>query len=133
MDRSRCRGLYLYQDEWGGTKNPVAVRESKTWVTTEDRSINNASIILTPTDKLFIKGSGGFDYMHVREDIYNPPSIFLSSDLGNANRYANYVLNWNYSLTADYKMDLTEFSQLSLLAGSEFRDDSYATASASAM
>lgn len=93
---------YLYQDEWGGTKNPVAVRESKTWITTENRSINNASIILTPKDNLFIKGSGGFDYMHVREDIYNPPSIFLTSDLGNANRYANYVLNWNYSLTADY-------------------------------
>ena len=36
------------------------------------------------------------------------------------------MLNWNYSLTADYKMDLTEFSQLSLLAGSEFqRTDSY--------
>ena len=117
---------YLYQDEWGGTKNPVAVRESKTWITTENRSINNASLILTPLDNLFIKGSGGFDYMHVREDIYNPPSIFLSSELGNANRYANYVLNWNYSLTADYKMDLTEFSSLGLLAGSEFqRTDSY--------
>ena len=117
---------FLYQDEWGGTKNPVAVRESKTWITTEDRSINNLSLILTPTDRLFIKGSGGFDYMHVREDIYNPPSIFLTSELGNANRYANYVLNWNYSLTADYKMDLSEFSKLNLLVGSEFqRTDGY--------
>ncbi len=118
--------FFLYKDEWGGTKNAVAVRKSKTWITTEDRSINNVSLILTPTDKLFIKGSGGFDYMHVREDIFNPPGLNSTSDLGYAGRYANYVLNWNYALTANYRIDVAEEKALDLLAGSEFqRTDAY--------
>jgi len=117
---------FLYKDEWGGTKNAVAVRNSKTWVTTEDRSINNVSVLFTPTDELFIKASGGFDYMHVREDVFNPPGLNSTSDLGYADRYANYVLNWNYALTANYLVDLSEDQTLNFLAGSEFqRTDAY--------
>ncbi|MGB2190279.1 MAG: TonB-dependent receptor plug domain-containing protein, partial [Flavobacteriales bacterium] len=52
---------FLWFDEWGGTKNPVAVRELKKWKTTEDRSISNAQLIYSPIANLNLKVSGGFD------------------------------------------------------------------------
>ena len=50
---------FLWFDEWGGTKNPVAVRELKEWKTTEDRSISNAQLIYSPMANLNLKVSGG--------------------------------------------------------------------------
>ena len=107
-------------------KNPVAVQNLKKWRNTEDRSINNLSALITPIKNLTIKLSGGFDYMHLREDVYNPGALSQSSDLGSTNRYANYVLNWNYSGTANYLWDLGEDHKFNFLVGSEFqRSDSY--------
>lgn len=107
-------------------KNPVAVRELKKWRSTEDRSINNASLMITPIENLTLKLSGGFDFMHLREDIYNPGALQQSSDLGSTNRYANYILNWNYSGTASYLMEVGEDHDFNFMVGSEFqRSDSY--------
>lgn len=107
-------------------KNPVAVQNLKKWRNTEDRSINNLSFMLTPIKNLTVKLSGGFDFMHLREDVYNPGALSQSSDLGSTNRYANYVLNWNYSGTANYLWDLGEDHKFNFLVGSEFqRSDSY--------
>jgi hypothetical protein len=97
---------FLWFDEWGGTKNPVAVRELKKWKTTEDRSISNAQLIYSPLQNLNLKVSGGFDYLHLKEDVFNPGALSINTDLGSASRYANYVLNWNYSATADYRLEL---------------------------
>lgn len=117
---------FLWFDEWGGTKNPVAVRELKKWKTTEDRSISNAQLIYSPLNNFNIKVSGGFDYLHLREDVFNPGALSITTDLGSANRYANYVLNWNYSATADYRWELDDTQALTFLAGSEFqRTDNY--------
>lgn len=117
---------FLWFDEWGSTKNPVAVRELKQWKNTEDRSINNAQLVLTPLKDLHVKLSGGFDYMHLKEDLFNPGALSITSDLGSANRNANYVLNWNYSATADYLLELDDTQTLNFLVGSEFqRTDNY--------
>jgi TonB-dependent starch-binding outer membrane protein SusC len=117
---------FLWFDEWGGTKNPVAIRELKKWKTTEDRSISNAQLILTPIEDLHVKLSGGFDYLHLREDVFNPGALSITSELGSANRYANYVLNWNYSATVDYRWELDDTQAVNFLAGSEFqRTDNY--------
>ena len=117
---------FLWFDEWGGTKNPVAVRELKKWKTTEDRSISNAQLIYSPIANLNLKVSGGFDYLHLREDVFNPGALSITTELGSANRYANYVLNWNYSATADYRWELDDTQALNFLVGSEFqRTDNY--------
>ena len=111
---------------WSGSQNPVAYQELKKWRTQEDRSINNASLLITPNEDLTFKVSGGFDYMHLREDIFNPGALTLTSDLGNANRFANYVLNWNYSATANYLWDYGEYHKFNFMVGTEFqRSDSY--------
>lgn len=117
---------FLWFDEWGGSKNPVAVRQLKQWKNTEDRSINNAQLILTPWDDFHLKFSGGFDYLHLKEDLFNPGALSITTDLGSANRNANYVLNWNYSATADYQLELNSEQSLNFLIGSEFqRTDNY--------
>lgn len=117
---------FLWFDEWGGTKNPTAVRELKKWRTTEDRSISNAQVIISPVEDLHIKLSGGFDYLHLREDIFNPGALSISTELGSANRYANYVLNWNGAATVDYFHDIDDTQSLSLMLGTEFqRTDNY--------
>lgn len=111
---------------WSGSQNPVAYQELKKWRNTEDRSINNLTLLMTPIEDLTIKASGGFDYMHLREDIFNPGALTLSSDLGNANRFANFILNWNYSATANYLYDLGEDHSFNFMVGSEYqRSDSY--------
>ncbi len=112
---------FLWFDEWGGTKNPVAVRELKKWKTTEDRSISNAQLIYSPLSNLNLKVSGGFDYLHLKEDVFNPGALSITTELGSANRYANYVLNWNYSATADYRWELDDTQALNFLVGSEFQ------------
>ena len=53
--RARGRRVLFWFDEWGGTKNPVAVRELKKWKTTEDRSISNAQLIYSPIANLNLK------------------------------------------------------------------------------
>lgn len=117
---------FLWFDEWGGSKNPVAVRQLKQWKNTEDRSINNAQLILTPWNDFHLKFSGGFDYLHLKEDLFNPGALSITTDLGSANRNANYVLNWNYSATADYQLELDSEQSLNFLIGSEFqRTDNY--------
>jgi len=117
---------FLWFDEWGGTKNPTAVRELKRWRSTENRSINNVQVIVNPIEDLNIKVSGGFDYLHLRDDQYNPGGLSITTDLGSANRYANYVLNWNTSATADYYLELDDTQSLSFLLGTEFqRTDNY--------
>ena len=117
---------FLWFDEWGGTKNPVAIRELKKWKTTEDRSISNAQLILSPAKDLHVKLSGGFDYLHLREDVFNPGALSITTELGSASRYANYVLNWNYSATVDYRLELDDTQSLTFLLGSEFqRTDNY--------
>ena len=117
----RAGEYFLWFDEWGGSKNPVAVRELKKWRTTEDRSISNAQLIFTPADNLHVKFSGGFDYMHIREDVFNPGALSITTELGSANRYANYVLNWNGTATIDYLLELDDTQSLTFLAGTEFQ------------
>jgi TonB-linked SusC/RagA family outer membrane protein len=117
---------FLWFDEWGGTKNPTAVRELKKWRTTENRSISNAQIIMSPLEDLHFKLSGGFDYLHLREDVFNPGALSISTELGSANRYANYVLNWNGAATVDYYKELDDTQSLSFMVGTEFqRTDNY--------
>jgi len=101
--------------------NPVASQSLKKWRSTEDRSINNLTAILTPIENLTVRLSGGFDFMHLREDIYNPGALSQSSDLGSTNRFANYILNWNYSGTANYLWQVTDDHKFNFLVGSEFQ------------
>lgn len=117
----RAGEYFLWFDEWGGTKNPVAVRELKKWRTTESRSISNLQLIYRLADDLHFKASGGFDYMHLREDQFNPGALSITTDLGTANRYANYILNWNYNATLDYAYELDDTQRLDFLVGSEFQ------------
>lgn len=111
---------------WSGDQNPVAYQNLRRWRNTEDRSINNLTVLYTPIQNLTIKASGGFDFMHLREDIFNPAALTLASDLGNASRFANYILNWNYSATANYIYDHGEDHSFNFMVGSEYqRSDSY--------
>lgn len=119
-------GYAMWKDEFGGDKNPTAFREFKDWRTLELRSINNLSIVWSPIKNLNLKASGGYDYMDIQEDVFNPGTIKSFTDISDANRSANLVHNWNYSVTADYRWELNENHVFGFLAGNEYqRSDSY--------
>jgi len=117
---------FIWRDEFGGAKNPVGYRESfKSWRNIENRSVNNLRLIMNPMKNLNIVASGGFDWMFLREEIDEGP-IPTVRDFSQSFLNVNYILNWNYSLTANYDWDLLEDHKFGFLAGTEFqRSDSY--------
>ncbi|MDG1158594.1 MAG: TonB-dependent receptor [Flavobacteriales bacterium] len=117
---------FIWRDEFGGAKNPVGYRESfKSWRNIENRSVNNLRLIMNPVKNLNIVASGGFDWMFLREEIDEEP-IPTVRDFSQSFLNVNYILNWNYSLTANYDWDLLEDHKFGFLAGTEFqRSDSY--------
>jgi TonB-linked SusC/RagA family outer membrane protein len=116
----------MWKDEFGGDKNPVAFREYKDWRTVERRSINNLAIVWTPIKDFNVKMSGGYDYMDIQEDVFTPGEIKSFTTISDANRSANLVGNWNYSLTGDYRWKMKERHSFNALVGNEYqRSDSY--------
>ena len=112
---------FIWRDEFGGDKNPVAFRQNRLWRTQEDRTINNLALVYQPIEDLFIKVSGSLDYMNFKNDFYNPGFLSTSSAVSSASRDLYSVLNFNSTATANYTYHLDEDSRLDFLVGTEYQ------------
>lgn len=112
---------FIYRDEFGGPKNPVGYRKDfKAWRNTENRSINNVRVLINPMKNLNIVASGGLDYMNFQETVNEDP-IPTIRDFSQSFRNVNNVLNFNYSLTGDYKWEYGEDHEFGALLGTEYQ------------
>ncbi|MFN2430085.1 MAG: SusC/RagA family TonB-linked outer membrane protein, partial [Cryomorphaceae bacterium] len=106
--------------------NPVRQRELQDWRTVEWRSINNISVEFKPSDKLFVKGYVGYDFMDIKDDKFQNARLRdgdRTSDLFNlAERWPTSTNNWNANATATYFHDLDDKNSLTYLVGAEYQE-----------
>ncbi len=115
-------GDYFYwKDEWGGSKNPVAMRELRRWANVESRLINTGRLIYNPMKNLFVIATGGLDYMHIGENRLNPAALDQNNSLGNYSSDQRIVRNYSYNVTAEYNKELREHLNGNLLVGHELQ------------
>jgi TonB-linked SusC/RagA family outer membrane protein len=115
-------GDYFYwKDEFGGSKNPVAMRELRRWANVESRLINTGRLIYNPMKNLFVIATGGLDYMHIGENRLNPAALDQNNSLGNFSSDQRIVRNYSYNVTAEYNKELREHLNGNLLVGHELQ------------
>ncbi len=120
-------GDYFYwRDEWGGTKNPVAIRNQRRWANVESRVINTARVIYTPIKNMYLIATGGMDYMHIGENRLNPAALDQTNALGSYNSDQRIVRNYSYNVTGEYSKELMEHLKANILIGHELQT-SYST------
>ena len=109
--------------EAGAGNNPVAMREWKEWRTQEIRSINNLRLIYSPIKDLVITGTGGYDYMRLRDDIWESSELLQDGSIGSgvARRFPVWVNNYNASVFANYNWNPTKEHDFKFMAGSEYQ------------
>jgi len=118
------RGDYFLLD--GQIPNLVAYRENREWFTTENRSITNIGLNWEPIKNLYIRATGSYDYLDIKEDVYRNQNIVELRDstytgTGNANRYVTWVNNYNTNVTANYLVNKSEKHKWNFLLGSEYQ------------
>lgn len=101
--------------------NPTASREIKDWLTQEDRTINNLTLLYEPIDKLILKWSGSLDYMYFKNDYFDLGNLNPVIQIATASRDLYSVLNYNTTFTGNYAIDITETDRIDFLAGSEYQ------------
>jgi TonB-linked SusC/RagA family outer membrane protein len=118
--------INLPGDYWWQGSNPVRQRELQDWRTTEWRSINNFTIEYKPMKNLFVKGYFGYDYMDLKDDLWQDRLLRngdRTSDLQNlAQRWSTFTNNYNFNGTATYFHDIDEDNQLTYLVGLEYQE-----------
>jgi TonB-linked SusC/RagA family outer membrane protein len=112
-----------YWREGGAGNNPVAMRDWKSWRTQEIRSINNVRINVMPIENLVVTGTGGYEYMRIRDDIWESSELLQDGSVGAgvAKRYPVWVNNYNGSLFGNYNWQPTKEHDFKFMAGSEFQ------------
>jgi len=125
------RIVNLPGDYWDDGPNPVRDRDLRDWRTTEWRSINSISLQYRPTDKLFVKVYGGYDYMDLKDDTFQPIEYIQGNRIQREdNPEQNYALaerrptwtnNWNTNATATYFHDIDEKTDLTYMVGFEYQ------------
>ena len=125
------RIINLPGDYWDDGANPVRTRELQEWRTTEWRSINTAALTFIPTKNLILKGSVGYDYSDLKDDIYFPRSLregnrlqqelFPNNNNPLAERRPSWTNNWNTSVTGTYLYDLNAENKFTFLIGMEYQ------------
>ena len=110
----------------GNIPNLVAYRENREWFTTENRSITNIGLNWEPIKNLYIRATGSYDYLDIKEDRFTNEQITqtFSADYagtGEANRWVTWVNNYNTNVTANYLVNKSEKHKWNFLLGSEYQ------------
>lgn len=100
--------------------NPLRQMDLKQWETTELRSINNVKLVFTPINNLNFSFAGGFDYMQLEENQYQPKELLGTND-GRADYNLDVVKNYNVSILADYSWKVGTDHNFKLLGGWEYQ------------
>jgi TonB-linked SusC/RagA family outer membrane protein len=102
--------------------NPVRQRDLLQWRTRENRTINSINLDWnTPIKGLSFTGNFGVDYMDMSDEKYTPRDLGGFNHNGLAERWPNWVTNYNSFITANYKYDISEKHKLKFQAGLEYQ------------
>jgi TonB-linked SusC/RagA family outer membrane protein len=101
--------------------NPAMNRDLQRWRTVEVRSINTLALNYNPIDNLTITATGGYDYMDLTDEIFQPRELILSDHAGFASSFPRWVNNYNASVTATYLYDINEDHSFNFMVGSEYQ------------
>lgn len=104
----------------GGNGNPLMINDLKDMQTTELRSINSLAINYKPVKGLNLQLNTAVDYLDFTHDGYEDPYL-RSNDKGYAWKNLKWILNYNYSLVANYKLDLPKIHDLNFMLGHEYQ------------
>ncbi len=104
----------------GGNGNPLMINDLKDLQTQEVRTINSIAINYSPVKNLNLTLNSAVDYLDFTHDGYEDPYL-RSNDKGYAWKNLKWILNYNYSLVANYKFNLPEIHNLTLMAGHEYQ------------
>jgi TonB-linked SusC/RagA family outer membrane protein len=99
------------------------------WKSVDQRLLAGITMELKPFKNFSLKGVANMDNLQVTEDKFSPNELTGYPDgLGQADRWDNRVLNRNFTGTANYEINFSEKSKLTLLAGAEaqnFEENGY--------
>jgi TonB-linked SusC/RagA family outer membrane protein len=122
--RSTALPIYPVRNEDGSYTsftNPVRELDPEVfqWRTSENRTIDNLTLNYNPIENLTIHAMAGIDYMDLRNDRYQGPLSAGVTNLGNASRNYNFIMNWTGNLRANYNFTVSDRHEFKLLLGSE--------------
>ncbi|MBE9599163.1 TonB-dependent receptor [Pedobacter sp. MC2016-24] len=105
---------------WKNGANPVRTINYMNWKSVDQRLLAGITMELKPFKNFTIKGIANMDNLQVIEDKFSPNELTGNQNgLGHADRWDNRVLNRNFTGTANYEINFTKKSKLTLLAGAE--------------
>lgn len=102
-----------------GGSNPVRTQDLFDWRTIENRSISTLTLTYEPVKNFSINASGSLDYMDLNDYQFEPLELTGTEPI--AKRYPVWTTNYNTSLTASYKWDMSDDHKFNFLIGSEFQ------------
>lgn len=105
---------------WKNGANPVRTIDNINWKAIDQRLLAGLTLELRPFKNFTIKGVANIDNLQLTEDKFSPVELTGNANgLGHADRWDNKVMNRNFTGTANYDINFTEKSKLTLLAGAE--------------
>ncbi|MCB0737004.1 MAG: SusC/RagA family TonB-linked outer membrane protein, partial [Bacteroidetes bacterium] len=99
-------------DYWNNGTNPVRDRELKNLIGVDKRTLNNASIIFTPTENWVLRASGNYEYFTQDDYVYETQEFLQSDHIGYAKWWPTTVNNYNANATANYLKTFKETNDL---------------------
>jgi TonB-dependent starch-binding outer membrane protein SusC len=104
-----------------GYSNPVAYRELRKWVNIDKRLILNQAFTYMLTDYWSLRATASVDYMDQAEMKFLPEGINAGQVQNYAEKFPNWINNWNSNGTVNYNRTYKENHRVSFMAGSEIQ------------
>ncbi|MBX7051865.1 MAG: SusC/RagA family TonB-linked outer membrane protein [Flavobacteriales bacterium] len=105
----------------GGNSNPVAYRDLRKWVNVDKRVITNHALTYVINKYWSLRGTASLDYMDQSEMKFLPEGINTGQTQNYAEKFPNWVTNWNSNGTINYNRTYKEDHHVSLMVGSEIQ------------
>lgn len=103
----------------GRTGNPIWVAENKKMRSSENRTINNLAVTITPLKGLTFDISGAVDYEDFRFNKYENTDLTLGLSSGNED--IRWILNYNYRIFGSYNINVKDKHDLTFMLGHEYQ------------
>ena len=104
-----------------GYSNPVAYRELRKWINFDKRLITNHAFTYLINDDWSVRGTASLDYMDQSEMKFLPEGINPGQTQDYAEKFPNWVTNWNSNGTINYNHTYKEDHRVGMMLGSEIQ------------
>jgi TonB-linked SusC/RagA family outer membrane protein len=105
----------------GGYSNPVAYRDLRKWVNIDKRLLTNHSFVVVLNKYWSVRAFGALDYLDQSEMKFLPEGINVGQTQDYAEKFPNWVTNWNTNGTVNYNRTYKEDHNVSLMVGTELQ------------